>query len=95
MLNLFNYNNICQVSIFLKQISTCTDTGKICKKYKKCICFVSSYICIYMYACIYYFQVTSVSFSADGSYFVTVGMRHVKFWYLDSSKSRVGPCKSL
>lgn len=36
-----------------------------------------------------FFQVTSVAFSADGSYFVTVGNRHVKFWYLDSNKSKV------
>ncbi|XP_053396719.1 mitogen-activated protein kinase-binding protein 1-like isoform X2 [Mercenaria mercenaria] len=34
-------------------------------------------------------KVSAVSFSADGSYFVTVGMRHVKFWYLDSSKSKI------
>ncbi|XP_052275032.1 mitogen-activated protein kinase-binding protein 1-like isoform X2 [Dreissena polymorpha] len=34
-------------------------------------------------------KVTSVAFSADGSHFVTAGTRHVKFWYLDSSKSKV------
>ncbi|XP_052767365.1 mitogen-activated protein kinase-binding protein 1-like isoform X3 [Mya arenaria] len=34
-------------------------------------------------------KVSSVAFSADGSYFVTVGTRHVKFWYLDSSKSKI------
>lgn len=28
---------------------------------------------------------TAVSFSKD-SYFVTVGHRHVKFWFLDSSR---------
>lgn len=32
-------------------------------------------------------KVTSVSFSEDSSYFVTVGNRHVKFWYLDHSKT--------
>lgn len=32
-------------------------------------------------------KVTSVSFSEDSSYFVTVGNRHVKFWYLDHSKA--------
>lgn len=32
-------------------------------------------------------KVTSVSFSEDSSYFVTVGNRHVKFWYLDQSKA--------
>ena len=37
------------------------------------------------------YQVTDISFSEDGSYFVTVGNRHVKFWYLDTSKSKVSP----
>lgn len=32
---------------------------------------------------------TGVAFSEDGSMFVTVGNRHVKFWYLDASKSKV------
>uniref|UniRef100_A0A671MJ74 Mitogen-activated protein kinase-binding protein 1-like n=1 Tax=Sinocyclocheilus anshuiensis TaxID=1608454 RepID=A0A671MJ74_9TELE len=32
-------------------------------------------------------KVTAVSFSADSSYFVTAGNRHVKFWYLDHTKS--------
>jgi hypothetical protein len=31
-------------------------------------------------------KVTAVSFSEDSSYFVTAGVRHIKFWYLD-------PCK--
>lgn len=31
-------------------------------------------------------KVLGVSFSEDSSYFVTVGNRHVKFWYLDASK---------
>ena len=31
----------------------------------------------------------AVAFSSDGSMFVTVGMRHVKFWYLESSRSKV------
>lgn len=30
-------------------------------------------------------KVTAVAFSED-SYFVTVGHRHVKFWFLDSSR---------
>ncbi|KAK2182251.1 hypothetical protein NP493_359g02037 [Ridgeia piscesae] len=34
-------------------------------------------------------QVVSIAFSEDGSCFVTVGNRHVKFWYLDASKSRL------
>ena len=34
-------------------------------------------------------QVADVAFSEDGSRFVTVGVRHVKFWSLDSTKSRV------
>lgn len=32
-------------------------------------------------------QVTGASFSEDSSYFVTVGNRHVKFWYLDHCKA--------
>ncbi|XP_048829943.1 mitogen-activated protein kinase-binding protein 1 isoform X2 [Brienomyrus brachyistius] len=32
-------------------------------------------------------RVTAVSFSEDSSYFVTAGNRHVKFWYLDHTKS--------
>ena len=27
-------------------------------------------------------QIKAVSFACDGSYFVTVGLRHVKFWYM-------------
>ena len=36
-------------------------------------------------------QVSALSFSENGSYFVTVGVRHVKFWYFDteSNKSKV------
>ncbi|KAI8367338.1 hypothetical protein BD560DRAFT_399934, partial [Blakeslea trispora] len=29
-------------------------------------------------------RVNAVSFAKDGSYFVTAGLRHVKFWYLDT-----------
>ncbi|XP_061405980.1 LOW QUALITY PROTEIN: mitogen-activated protein kinase-binding protein 1-like [Lethenteron reissneri] len=32
-------------------------------------------------------KVSAVSFSADSSTFVTVGNRHVKFWYIDASKT--------
>ncbi|MBN3298722.1 MABP1 protein, partial [Amia calva] len=32
-------------------------------------------------------KVMAVSFSEDSSYFVTAGNRHVKFWYLDHTKS--------
>ncbi|XP_029453310.1 mitogen-activated protein kinase-binding protein 1 [Rhinatrema bivittatum] len=32
-------------------------------------------------------KVTAVSFSEDCSYFVTAGNRHIKFWYLDESKT--------
>ncbi|XP_055087127.1 mitogen-activated protein kinase-binding protein 1 isoform X2 [Periophthalmus magnuspinnatus] len=32
-------------------------------------------------------KVCAVSFSADSSYFVTAGNRHVKFWYLDHNKT--------
>lgn len=33
-------------------------------------------------------KVKALSFSQDGKYFVTVGVRHVKFWYLDFSRPR-------
>ena len=33
-------------------------------------------------------KVKAISFAVDGSYFVTVGNRHVKFWYLDYSRPR-------
>jgi len=36
-----------------------------------------------------YLQVTAVAFAPDGTHFVTAGQRHLKFWYLDSSKSKV------
>lgn len=32
-------------------------------------------------------KVCAVSFSADSSYFVTAGNRHIKFWYLDHDKT--------
>lgn len=32
-------------------------------------------------------KVKAVSFAENGSYFVTVGNRHVKFWYLEYSRS--------
>ncbi|NWV85151.1 MABP1 protein, partial [Dasyornis broadbenti] len=32
-------------------------------------------------------KVTAVSFAEDCSYFVTAGNRHIKFWYLDDSKT--------
>lgn len=31
-------------------------------------------------------KVVAVSFSEDGNYFVTVGNRHVKYWYLDGGR---------
>lgn len=34
-------------------------------------------------------KVSGVAWSEDSSTFVTVGLRHVKFWYLDTSKSKV------
>ena len=39
----------------------------------------------------FHFQVSALSFSENGSFFVTVGVRHVKFWYFDteSNKSKV------
>jgi WD40 repeat protein len=32
-------------------------------------------------------KVKAVSFAENGNYFVTVGNRHVKFWYLEYSRS--------
>ena len=42
-------------------------------------------------AMFYFHQVSALSFSESGSHFVTVGVRHVKFWYFDteSNKSKV------
>ncbi|KAL8619680.1 hypothetical protein ACOMHN_019735 [Nucella lapillus] len=34
-------------------------------------------------------KVSSVAFGSDSSFFVTVGNRHVKFWYLDNSQSKI------
>ncbi|KAF9142242.1 mitogen-activated protein kinase binding protein 1 [Mortierella sp. GBA39] len=36
-------------------------------------------------------KVNALAFSADGSYFVTAGLRHIKFWYLNvGANKRVG-----
>ena len=35
------------------------------------------------------FQVSGLAFTEDSNSFITVGNRHVKFWYLDTSKSKV------
>lgn len=34
-------------------------------------------------------KVKTVAFAENGSYFVTVGNRHVKFWYLEYGKAKV------
>lgn len=34
-------------------------------------------------------KVKSIAFAENGSYFVTVGNRHVKFWYLEHGKAKV------
>lgn len=34
-------------------------------------------------------KVKATAFSENGSYFVTVGNRHVKFWFLETGKSKV------
>lgn len=34
-------------------------------------------------------KVKAIAFSENGSYFVTVGNRHVKFWYLEHGKTKV------
>jgi WD40 repeat protein len=33
-------------------------------------------------------KVSALAFSKDGSYFVTAGLRHLKFWYLSSGPNR-------
>lgn len=30
-------------------------------------------------------RIYSLSFTEDGTYFVTAGIRHIKFWYLDNA----------
>lgn len=38
-------------------------------------------------------RVIALSFSEDSSYFVTVGNRHVRFWFLEvSTEAKVGFC---
>ena len=32
-------------------------------------------------------KVKAISFAENGKYFVTVGMRNVKFWYLETTRS--------
>lgn len=34
-------------------------------------------------------KIKAVAFAENGNYFVTVGNRHVKFWYLEYGKSKV------
>lgn len=36
-------------------------------------------------------KVSAVSFAEDGSYFVTVGNRHVKYWYLEGGRKYKDP----
>jgi len=42
-------------------------------------------------------KVAAVCFSEDGSYFVTVGNRHVKYWYLEGGRkvSRTLKCRHV
>lgn len=35
-------------------------------------------------------KVSALAFSEDGKCFVTVGNRHVRFWYLEDKRSKVG-----
>ncbi|KAL1920123.1 uncharacterized protein VTP21DRAFT_1269 [Calcarisporiella thermophila] len=39
-------------------------------------------------------KVNAISFSRDGTYFVTAGLRHFKYWYLDSKKNSTNAPKS-
>ena len=34
-------------------------------------------------------KVKAISFAENGNYFVTAGNRHIKFWYLEYSRSKV------
>lgn len=34
-------------------------------------------------------KVKAIAFSENGNYFVTVGNRHVKFWFLETGKTKV------
>ncbi|EDV24023.1 uncharacterized protein TRIADDRAFT_26392, partial [Trichoplax adhaerens] len=40
-------------------------------------------------------QAQSLSFAEDGSYFVTAGLRHVRFWYFAKNSSKVGDRQPL
>lgn len=40
-------------------------------------------------------KVSALSFSENGSYFVTVGVRHVKFWYFDTESNKSKVSKTL
>lgn len=40
-------------------------------------------------------KVSALSFSENGSYFVTVGVRHVKFWYFDTESNKSKLSKTL
>ena len=58
--------------------------------YGICILFLIMLIAmIIVHAVFFVLQVLDLAFSHDGNTFVTVGNRHVKFWYLDASKSRL------
>ncbi|VDL89221.1 unnamed protein product [Schistocephalus solidus] len=39
-----------------------------------------------------YFKVNALAFSEDGDFFVTVGIRHVRFWYIDLTKGTKVSC---
>ncbi|RMX55508.1 hypothetical protein pdam_00024122, partial [Pocillopora damicornis] len=44
---------------------------------------------------IWNWKVSALSFSENGSYFVTVGVRHVKFWYFDTESNKSKVSKTL
>ncbi|KAG0309187.1 hypothetical protein BGZ98_004712 [Dissophora globulifera] len=39
-------------------------------------------------------KVNAIAFSADGSFFVTAGLRHIKYWYLNTGASKRGGLSS-
>jgi WD40 repeat protein len=53
----------------------------------KCTCSVREILFSVFDFDVFLNQIRRVAFAEDGSYFVTVGNRHVKFWYLISASS--------
>ena len=58
---------------------------------------------IHLFYIILFFITFKISFSEDGTYFVTAGFRHMKFWYMDTiappkvsdKNAKVGPGQTM